>query len=384
MSKPQVAPSELADVLADYLDATSVLAIVHVDRDGMIISANGTLERLAGRSLAGRSVRELVRVEQHPVLARMLESTDSRWHRATLGLVPDRRGIPVDFAIACRPLGPGRLLIAEPLGATIVNEQVLSLNAELAAAQRRISRQNTELAHHNDALRELDRLKDALLANVSHDLRTPLTAILGYAELLRRRGGLSDQQAKGVDVIERNARRLLRLVSDLLLLAQVRAGELRLQREAVDLSQLAAEAVESARPLADHAELTIELHAAPHGPVIDADALRLGQLLDNLVANAIKFTPAGGTITVRVRSGAGTATLEVQDTGPGLPQDERDSLFEAFVRGSTAEAPGTGLGLTIVRAVAAAHGATIDVHSEPGHGARFTVTFRTDRSAPPG
>jgi signal transduction histidine kinase len=384
MNKPQLAPSELADVLADYLDATSVLAIVHVDRDGMIISTNETLERLAGQSLAGRSVRELVRVEQQPVLARMLESTDHRWHRATLGLIPDRRGIPVDFAVSCRPLGSGQLLIAEPLGATAVDEQVLSLNAELAAAQRRISRQNAELAHHNDALRELDRLKDAVLANVSHDLRTPLTAILGYAELLRRRGGLNDQQAKGVDVIERNARRLLRLVSDLLLLAQVRAGELRLQRQAVDLPHLAADAVESARPLADHAELSVELHAAPHGPVVEADALRLGQLLDNLLANAIKFTPAGGTVTVRVLSGAGTATLEVEDTGPGLPEDERESVFEAFARGTAAEAPGTGLGLTIVRAIAAAHGATIAVHSEPGRGARFTVTFRTERPAPPG
>jgi len=383
VSDPRVAPSELADVLADYLDATSVLAVVHVDADGMVTDTNAAVERLAGRSLAGRPARELVRVEQQPVLARLLEATDGRWHRATLGLFPDRRGIPIDFAVSCRPLGPGRLLIAEPLGATAVNEQVLSLNAELAAAQRRISRQNTELARHNDALRELDRLKDALLANVSHDLRTPLTAILGYAELLRRRGGLNDQQAKGVAVIERNARRLLRLVSDLLLLAQVRAGALRLQRESVDLSQLAAEAVESARPLADHAAVTLELDAAPHGPVVDADPLRLGQLLDNLVDNAIKFTPAGGTITVRVRSGAGTAMLEVQDTGPGLPDDERESLFEAFARGSTADAPGTGLGLTIVRAVAAAHGATIDLDSEPGHGARFTVTLRTDRPPPP-
>jgi signal transduction histidine kinase len=373
----QTKPHELADALGEYLATTSVLGVAQLDAQGTVISANETLERLAGRPLAGRSIRELIRVEQHPALDRMLDSAERRWHRHTLGLFPDHRGIPLDFSVSCRPLGGRRLLIAEPLAATVnaVNEQLLALNDELATAQRRIRSQNAELAQHNEDLRELDRLKDTLLANVSHDLRTPLTAVLGYAELLRLRGGMTDKQTQAVDVIERNARRLLRLVSDLLLLAQARAGTFTLEREAVDLSQLAAEAVELTRPLADHAELTLALQAQPPGPVIDADRLRLGQLLDNLIANAIKFTPTGGTVTVRVQARPGAATLEVQDTGPGFPEAERESLFEAFTRGSTTDAPGTGLGLTIVRAVVDAHGATIDVDTEPGHGARFTVTF---------
>jgi signal transduction histidine kinase len=370
-------PSELADALAEYLAAGSVLAVVEIDRDGTIVRANETLERLAGRPLAGQPIRALVRAEQMPVLARMLEAREPRWQRATLGLLPDERGVPLDFAVACRPLGAGRLLIAEPVAATVsaVNEQVLALNEELARAQRQIRRQNADLERQNDELRELDQLKDSLLANVSHDLRTPLTAILGYAELLRRRGGLTDQQAQAVDVIERNARRLLRLVSDLLLLAQVQAGRLTLDREAVDLSQLAADAVELSRPLADHAGLELDLDTEPPGPVVEADALRLAQLLDNLLANAIKFTPAGGRVTVRVRTGAHGPTIEVHDSGHGFPEAERDSLFEAFARGSTANAPGAGLGLTIVRAVAEAHGAVLHVESEVDRGTRFTVAF---------
>ena len=201
--------------------------------------------------------------------------------------------------------------------------------------------------------------------------------MLGYAELLRRRGGLNGKQVQAVDVIERNARRLLRLVSDLLLLAQARAGKLMLDREAVALSQLAAESVELIRPLADHAQLTLDLESDPRGTVVDADRLRVGQLLDNLIANAIKFTPSGGTVSVRVYGRPGAAVVEVEDTGPGFPAAERESLFEAFRRGSTSDAPGTGLGLTIVRTVVDAHDATIDVESEPGHGARFTVAFRT-------
>jgi len=368
-------PGELADALADYLAATSVLAVAEVDAQGTIITANETLERLAGRPLVGRSFRELVRVEQHPALERMLEPTEREWHRHLLGLFPDDRGIPLDFMVLCRPVGDRRLLIAEPPAAavTAVDEHLLALNEELAGAQRRIRRQNAELARQNE-------VKDTLLANVSHDLRTPLTAVLGYAELMRLRGGLNDKQAQAVDVIERNARRLLRLVSDLLLLAQARAGKLTFEREAVDLSGLAAEAVELIRPLAAHAELTLDLQVPPHGPVIDGDRLRLGQLLDNLTANAIKFTPAGGTVTVRVFSRSDdAAVLEVQDTGPGFPDAEHDSLFEAFTRGSTTDAPGTGLGLAIVRAVVDAHEATIDVDAEPGHGARFTVAFQTAR-----
>ena len=364
--------SDLAYAHGDYLAATTVLAVAELDADGTLVSANETFERLAGRALAGVSIRELVRVEQHPALERMLDSTDRAWHRHALGLFPDYRGIPLDFIVFCRPLGDGRLLIAEPPAAAItaVDEHLLALNDELAGAQRLIRRQNAELARRND-------VKDTLLANVSHDLRTPLTAVLGYAELMRLRGGLDDKQAQAVDVIERNARRLLRLVSDLLLLAQARAGKLTLDREAVDLSQLAAEAVELIRPLADHAQLTLDLQAQPRGPVIDADHRRLGQLLDNLIANAIKYTPAGGTVTVRVYSRPDAAVVEVEDTGPGFPAAERESLFEAFARGSTSDAPGTGLGLTIVRTVVDAHDATIDVQSEPGRGARFTVAFRT-------
>lgn len=370
------APDELADALTDYLATSGGLAVAHVDDDGIILSANATLERLAGRPLAGRPLRELVTPEQQTALDRLLASDERGWSRTTLGLVPDHRGIPLDFAVSCRPMGSRRLLIAEPLpsAVTAVEERVLELNAELADAQRRINRQNAGLARNNASLRELDRLKDALLANVSHDLRTPLTAILGYGELLRRRGGLSDDQAHGVDVIERNARRLLRLVNDLLLLAQTHAGALTIEREPVDLSQLAADAAELLQPLADHAGIDLAL-VAPGGPVIDGDPLRLGQLLENLIANAIKFSPAGSTVTVSVHGRPGSATLEVHDTGPGMPEGQAERLFDAFARGGPSQAPGAGLGLTIVKAIADAHDATIDIRTRPGRGTRFIVTF---------
>lgn len=371
------APDELADALAGYLALTGALAIAETDERGTILSANDTLVRLAGRPLAGLPIGDLVTTEQRPALQRMLSSPERGWHQLTIGLFPDHRGIPLDYRVACCPLDRRRLVIAEPLAdtANTVNERLLTLNEELAAAQRQINRQNAELARRNDRLQELDRLKDALLANVSHDLRTPLTAILGYAELLRRRGGLTEQQSEAVEVVDRNARRLLRLVNDLLVLAQARAGKLTVERAPVDLSRLAAEAVELARPLADHGQLTLDLHTPPQGPVIEGDPLRLAQLLDNLIANAIKYTPAGGTVTVRAHAGRESAALEVRDDGSGIPEAERERLFEAFARGSSADAPGTGLGLTIVKAIADAHDATTEIRSRPGRGTRFTVTF---------
>lgn len=373
-------PRELTGALVEYLSASAALAMAELDERGTVLSANDTLERLAGRPLAGSSVLDLLAVEQRPVLEQMLTSTEPRWQRRQLGLFPDDRGVPLDFLVSCRPLAARRLLIAEPAaGAKTVDQQLLALNEQLAGAQRRIRRQHAELARRHDRLQELDRLKDALLANVSHDLRTPLTAILGYAELMRRRGGLADRQAEAVDVIERNARRLLRLVSDLLLLAETRAGELALEPEAVDLSGVAADAVELSRPLADRAGLTVDLRAAPPGPVVDADPLRLAQLLDNLIANAIKYTPSGGTIAVRVHDGPGGAALEIEDTGPGIPADEQERLFEAFTRGSGQTATGTGLGLSIVRAIAEAHDATIELDSRPGQGTRVTVGFPRER-----
>ncbi len=376
------APPELADALSEYLGESGVLAVAHVNDAGAIVKANETLERLAGRSLAGRPIRELVAAEQHAALDRLLAPSEPRWQRATLGLVPDRRGLPRDFNVSCHPMPGGRLVIGEPLATTVsaVNECMLALNAELADAQRQIRRQNADLAERNSRLRELDHLKDTLLANVSHDLRTPLTAILGHVELMRRRA-LDDKQEQAVDVIERNARRLLRLVNDLLVLAQVRAGTLTLESQPVDLSRIAAEATALLTPLADCAGVRMAVRCPARETIVDGDPQRLSQLLDNLIANAVKFTPAGGTVTVRVRDHRGSVSLEVDDTGAGIPDVDRERLFEAFTRGAATDAPGTGLGLSIVKAIADAHGATIDIRSRPGHGTRFTVTF--DRSAGP-
>jgi PAS domain S-box-containing protein len=243
-----------------------------------------------------------------------------------------------------------------------------------------------ELEDQNERLRELDRLKDEFVALVSHELRTPLTSIRGYLELVLEgeAGDLTDDQRQFLGVVERNAHRLLALVGDLLFLAQIEAGRLSLDVGAVDLSAIAAESVETARPIAEEKGITLTLATGPLA-LVAGDRARLAQLLDNLISNGVKFTPAGGRVDVRVRGQRGQALVEVRDTGMGIPSEEQVHLFERFFR--TAQAteqaiPGTGLGLAISKAIVHGHGGQITVASAEGSGTTFRVSIPIRQSQP--
>jgi two-component system, OmpR family, phosphate regulon sensor histidine kinase PhoR len=227
--------------------------------------------------------------------------------------------------------------------------------------------------------RAAEQAKEQFLATVSHELRTPLTSILGFTELVRdgAAGEVSSEQRRFLDVVGRNARHLNVLVDDLLLVGRAGEGELTLETADVDLGELARLAVEATDTDAGERRVAVELDA-PEPVVLDADARRLTQLLHNLISNAIKFTPSGGRVTVRVGAGDGTARLEVEDTGPGIPEAEQEHLFERFYRAANASGsrvPGTGLGLAIVKAIVDAHGGAISVRSAPGEGTTFTVVL---------
>jgi signal transduction histidine kinase len=226
--------------------------------------------------------------------------------------------------------------------------------------------------------RRLERLRDAFVAAVSHELRTPLTSISGFLEMLGdEEEALGEAGRTYLGVIRRGTTRLQRIVEDLLLVAQIEADRLELDPVETDLAELATAAVAAALPAA--AEQGIELVLDVHGPLpLEADAGRLGQVLDNLVSNALKFTPSGGSVMVSAANGNGKVCLEVTDTGIGVPHEEMGQLFSRFYRASTATRraiPGTGLGLVIARAIVDAHGGTISLESQEGEGTRVTVTL---------
>jgi signal transduction histidine kinase/HAMP domain-containing protein len=225
--------------------------------------------------------------------------------------------------------------------------------------------------------REAERAKQDFFALVSHELRTPLTAILGYVELVLddQAAPFPPEHARHLEVIERNARRLVRLVGDLLFAAQVEGAPLLLEPAEVDLVALVRDAVELARCRAEEAGITLTTELEPVAPCV-GDRDRLAQVLDNLISNALKFTPPGGRIAVRLAHDGPRARIEVADTGIGIFAEDLPHLFDRFYRSRSAtgrSVPGLGLGLTIVRTIVEGHGGTVSVDSESGRGAVFTV-----------
>jgi signal transduction histidine kinase len=209
----------------------------------------------------------------------------------------------------------------------------------------------------------------------SHELRTPLASILGYAEILIEDGVTGPDADHCVEVIDRNAKRLLRLAGDLQLLSQINSGHMPMEFCSVDLADIAACAVEEMRPEAErkHIDLVLTATAVPH---LAADPTRIAQLLGNLLSNAVKFTTDGGKVEVRLGTERDRAVLTVADTGIGIPVADRERIFERFFRTATAKRQaiqGTGLGLTITQAIVAAHNGTIAVDGGEGRGSTFTV-----------
>ncbi len=255
------------------------------------------------------------------------------------------------------------------------------------AALRSITDLIGQVMERRDAELEAERMKNEFFALVSHELKTPLTSIVGYLEMLREdeegAGEAGEQRQRYLGVIDRNARRLQRLVSDLLFVAQVEAGRMPLNREPVELESVATEAVEAAQPQADKqgVRLSVDSEAAA---IAAGDGGRLGQLVDNLVSNAIKFTPEGGSVTVRLRNGGTSAILEVADTGMGISEADQRNLFDRFYRTDDATKlaiPGIGLGLSIGKAIAEARGGAIGVESSEGQGTTFRVELPLDGRA---
>jgi PAS domain S-box-containing protein len=256
------------------------------------------------------------------------------------------------------------------------------LNARDVTERNRVEAERESLLeqelHANERLRELDRLKDEFVALVSHEVRTPLTSILGYLELLSGEE-LTEEQRSYTNIIGRNSDRLVRLTSDLLLIAQIDDQQLTLERDPIDLGTILAQALTAAAPTAKTARVELVGNDKLSLPIV-GDGGRLAQLLDNLISNAIKFTPAQGKVEVAAGSSSHGIWLEVRDTGMGIDAHDQELLFNKFFRTRTAtkaSIQGTGLGLAISKAIVQAHGGSIQVESAQGEGTTFRVELPT-------
>lgn len=248
-------------------------------------------------------------------------------------------------------------------------------------ARTNLAKTSAELASTNKRLQELDRLKNEFFANVSHELRTPLTLILTPVEDLLSRS-LRPELRSALTVIRRNAHRLLRLIDDLLDLARLDVGGLRLHVAELDLVELATRVVESARAAAEARRMTLSLETEVPTLLVYGDPHRLEIVLTNLVGNALKFTPDGGRVSVRITHGESSCVVAVEDTGPGIAADEVERIFDRFyqVEGSQRRRQGgAGIGLSLARKLSELHGGGIEVKSVVGEGSTFAVSLPLGR-----
>ncbi len=230
-----------------------------------------------------------------------------------------------------------------------------------------------------ERLQELERVKGDFVATVSHELRTPITSIIGYTELLEDGlvGELSPAQSEVIDRVDRNGRRLLLLVEDLLTLSQIEASSLKIEPVVTDIRAAVTQAHQGLAATLTHRRLDVVV-TTPERPVVHhGDPVQLERMVANLMTNAVKFTPDGGHVELALTSDGETSQIVVKDDGIGMTEEDQSKLFTRFFRSASSfdqAVQGTGLGLTIVQAIVAMHGGRINVASAYGHGTTVTVT----------
>ena len=269
-------------------------------------------------------------------------------------------------------------------------ESITASYEDLQRAHNELERKNLTLEATNTRLLELDELKSNFLATVSHELRTPLTSVIGYSEMLLENlaGPLNDEQREYVQTIMERGESLLQLISGILDISKIERGTSDISREPVEAETLVENALSSVRPQARKGDVELVARIEPHLPVAHLDRYKVRQALINLLGNAVKFTPAGGRVEVRVQmatfDGRRAMRFVVHDTGIGIPEDQLDDIWSAFHQvdnTSTREYGGTGLGLSIVKSFIEAHGGDVAVKSTLGGGATFSFVLPVEKAA---
>jgi two-component system, OmpR family, phosphate regulon sensor histidine kinase PhoR len=268
------------------------------------------------------------------------------------------------------------------VSATPVQAQEASISAVAGADFGRHSEDQSGavvVLHDVTELRRLERVRQDFVANVSHEFKTPLTAIQGFAETLLA-GALEDPQhnRRFLDIIRDHATRLAALTNDLLRLARIEAGQLEVDLGSVNLLELVERSAETAILKATQKQIALETDVPPDLPAAKGDASLLREVLQNLLDNAVQYTPSGGRIKVSARADDHEAVITVEDTGIGIPVVDQERIFERFYRVDAArsrEAGGTGLGLSIAKHIIEVHGGRLWVESEVGHGSKFSFSL---------
>jgi PAS domain S-box-containing protein len=354
--------------------------IALINEDQIYLDVNPAMCRLLGlgrEAIVGKHASVFIpddRKAQADAATRALD--DGGAWRGHLPLIrSDGSTVQLDWSISRHSLPGVRLAV------------VTDVTERLAIEQEREQLLSSERAARTEAERA-NRLKDDFLATLSHELRTPLNAIVGWSQVLRTPNATKDDLKEGLESIERNARVQAQLIDDLLDVARITSGKLRLEVQPVDAAAVVDAALQAVTPAARAKGIEVRTALDAGACHVFADPARLHQVLWNLVNNAVKFTPRGGHIDVRLRATDSHVEISVADDGQGVHPDLLPYLFERFRQGdarTTRSHGGLGLGLAIVKQLVEMHGGTVDAHSEgEGRGARFVVSIPLCAAAPSG
>jgi PAS domain S-box-containing protein len=370
-------------------------AIIEVDEEGRIFVLNQVTEKLFGYSreeLLGQRVEMLVpaaaRANHDKHRANYKNHPSTRPMGSTLKLEGQRKDgslFPVEISLSPVKSDEGFRVTAVIRDVTDRRRAEDHLRAVQEKYNQELAERNQELAERNEQIERANRLKSEFLASMSHELRTPLHTVIGFSELLEEQtqGPLNDKQKRFIDHIHRDSLHLLDLINDILDLSKIESGRLELHAEVFDLAGVLEECLRSIRPQAKTKELIIDTSAVA-SLALDADRLRVKQVLMNLLSNAVKFTPQGGKIRVEAGMEGTDAKITVIDTGIGIPPHEHESVFDKFYQVSATTKgvrEGTGLGLAITKHLVEEHGGSIWVKSELGKGSAFSFTIPLRRQA---
>jgi hypothetical protein len=377
---------ESSELAQSVLAGASATLIIGFGRDGTITFFNNGAEQVLGyqaEEVVGRRRIELFHLDDEiDARARELGVTPGTavfTAQVDAGAASERR----DWTMVCRDgrrfivslrVTPRRSKSGEVVGYLGVGEDVTERHRAEAALREALERERDALEH----LEQLDRAKTTFVSTVSHELRTPMTSILGYTDMVldEAAGPVSTEQRLMLEAARRNGHRLLRLIEDLLTVSLIEDGTFTVETEPLDLRTVVRAGLDAVRPQLEDRRLELREELGEDEVVVLGDLHHLERVAVNLLANAVKFTPDGGQVAVRVGVADDQAFLEVSDTGVGIPTDEQGQVFQRFYRSSTAqelEIQGTGLGLSIVQTIVTSHGGRVMVASRPGGGTTARV-----------
>jgi PAS domain S-box-containing protein len=361
-------------------------AILEFDNEGRIVLLNRMAEQLFGytrEELLGQTVEalvpEAVRHAHKRHRSQYLNQPLTRPMGSGLKLEARRKDgshFPVEISLSPVKSGTGFRVTAIIRDIT----ERRQMEDQLSAVQEKYIH---ELELRNREAEQANKLKTEFLSNMSHELRSPLHTVIGFADLLAQEteGPLSEKQKRFLSHIQNDSRHLLDIINDLLDLSKIEAGRLELRHEAFDIVPVMEDALSSVRPRATAKSVEIRTDISVSVAVV-ADRLRFKQILHNLLSNAVKFTPDVGKVRVEAAPRDRFAEISVTDTGIGIPEDQHRAVFDKFyqVRSATKDSEGTGLGLAITKGLVEQHGGRIWLKSAPGNGSRFTFTIPLEQA----